>query len=58
VLGDRDDPERGCHWFWVTCCICKVGQPQSQYTVEGTAETDWNDRCLRLLVNFPKKLRD
>jgi hypothetical protein len=45
VVAVRDDPGRDRHWFWVSSSICKVGQPQSPYTVEETAETDWNDRC-------------
>jgi hypothetical protein len=58
VVDARDDPERSCRWFWVSCRICQVGQPQSLYTVEGTAEAAWNDRCDELLVNFPKSVRN
>jgi Restriction alleviation protein Lar len=57
VVGVRHDPWRHCQWFWVLCGICKVGQPQSQYTVLETAETDWNDRCDQLLVTFPTRVR-
>jgi len=57
VVGARDDPERDCRWFWVSCSICKVGQPQSLYTVEGSAKADWNDRCDQLVVNFPTRVK-
>jgi Lar family restriction alleviation protein len=55
ILAVRDDPANDCHWFWVTCRICKVGQPPSLYTVEQSAETAWNDRCTELLVDSPIK---
>jgi hypothetical protein len=52
----RDDPERRS--YWVSCGVCKVGQPQSLYTVGVIAESAWNDRCDELLVNFPKSIRN
>jgi hypothetical protein len=57
VVSVRDDPKHNCHWFWVSCSICKVGLSQSQYRVEETAKTDWNDGCEQLLVNFPTRVR-
>jgi Restriction alleviation protein Lar len=55
ALSVVDDTDRDCNWFWVSCRLCKFGQPESLYKAGAAAESAWNDRCAELLVNSPKK---
>lgn len=42
-------------WFWVTCRVCKVGQPQSLYAAAEAAATAWNDHFAEIVVQDPSR---